>query len=200
VRTGLEDGIRLCGMGGAPCQERSRHLVPIGSGDGCRGQGPTVAVTGDCDHQGTAVGIRLALRSREPLGPPCQSGPYLRRAQRGVLPHRRRRTHRRRRVRLRHVPVRPPYRHTERRRVRADLRAAWQRARGIDGAAPTLQRAECSRPCPTSPSDAPGTGGGLAARRCDMRGAMAQGEPDADRARTAPPQRRVQRSRAATVQ
>jgi hypothetical protein len=61
VRTGLEYGIRLSRVGGAPRQEGSRHLVRIGSGEGRRGQGSAVAVAGDGDHQGTAVGIRLAL-------------------------------------------------------------------------------------------------------------------------------------------
>ncbi|WP_217241652.1 hypothetical protein [Streptomyces sp. AC555_RSS877] len=51
VRTGLEDGIRPGRMGGAPGQEGSRHLVRIGSGEGCRGQGPALGVAGDGDRR-----------------------------------------------------------------------------------------------------------------------------------------------------
>lgn len=71
----------------APRQEGARHLVGIGSGEGRRGQGTTVAVAGDCDHQGTAVGVRLMMCSREPPGPPRQSSPHLRRPQQGRLEH-----------------------------------------------------------------------------------------------------------------
>ncbi|MDX3491394.1 hypothetical protein ACKI1I_06110 [Streptomyces turgidiscabies] len=50
-------------MDGTPRQEGSRHLVRAGSGPGRRGRRSALPVAGDGDHQGTATGVRLALRS-----------------------------------------------------------------------------------------------------------------------------------------
>lgn len=60
VRTGFEDGIRLCHAGGAARQEGSRHLVRIGSDEGRCARVPALGVAGDRHPQGTAVAVRLA--------------------------------------------------------------------------------------------------------------------------------------------
>jgi hypothetical protein len=113
-----------------------------------------VAVASDGDHQGTTVGVRLALRSREPLGPPRQRSPHLRRAQQGGL-DRGGDLHRAR------PPSEPPEAHLDALQLREDLRQS-EMLRARDGHGRTFHAAvvEGTHPLAYSLVDHPGAGPG----------------------------------------